>query len=89
MLLLRGLEPFCRLHLGLQQRSVCFEVVAQALFKTRVSGHVHLFELFLVGVDMPGVVVLLVRGEVHPMALAVGLSVVVLNLMITTLTRIY
>lgn len=32
---------------------------------------------------------LLVRGGVHPLALIVGLSVVVLNLLITTLKRIY
>lgn len=32
---------------------------------------------------------LLVRGGVHPLALVVGLSVVVVNLMITTLKRLY
>ena len=32
---------------------------------------------------------LLVRAGVHPLALAVGLSVVVLNLMIATLKRLY
>jgi hypothetical protein len=32
---------------------------------------------------------LLVRAGVHPLALVVGLSVVVLNIMITTLKRIY
>lgn len=32
---------------------------------------------------------LLVRGGVHPLALVVGLSVVVLNVMITTVKRLY
>ena len=33
--------------------------------------------------------ILLVRGEVHPLALVVGLSVVALNLLITTVKRLY
>ncbi len=32
---------------------------------------------------------LLVRGEVHPLALAVGLSVVVINLLVTIAKRLY
>ena len=32
---------------------------------------------------------LLVRGNVHPLALAVGLSVIVINLLITTVKRLY
>jgi hypothetical protein len=46
----------------------------------------YLFRLLVVA---SALYLLLVRAEVHPLALVVGLSVVVLNLMIATLKRLY
>lgn len=46
----------------------------------------YMFRLLVVA---SAIYILLVRGGVHPLALIVGLSVVVLNLMITTLKRLY
>ncbi len=46
----------------------------------------YLFRLLVVA---SAIYILLVRGGVHPLALIVGLSVVILNLMITTLKRLY
>jgi len=46
----------------------------------------YLFRLIVV---VSAIYLLLVRGGVHPLALVVGLSVVVLNLMITTIKRLY
>ena len=46
----------------------------------------YLFRLAFVA---SAIYLLLVRGGVHPLALAVGLSVVVINLLITTLKRLY
>lgn len=46
----------------------------------------YLFRLAFVAA---AIYLLLVRGGVHPLALAVGLSVVVLNLLITTVKRLY
>ncbi len=46
----------------------------------------YLFRLVFIA---SSIYLLLVRGEVHPLALVVGLSVVVLNLIITTAKRLY
>ncbi|WP_321367065.1 ATP synthase subunit I [uncultured Desulfuromusa sp.] len=46
----------------------------------------YLFRLLFIA---SSIYLLLVRGEVHPLALVVGLSVVVINLMITTVKRLY
>ena len=46
----------------------------------------YLFRLAFVAA---AIYLLLVRGGVHPLALVVGLSVVVINLLLTTLKRIY
>ena len=46
----------------------------------------YLFRLAFVAA---AIYLLLVRGGVHPVALAVGLSVVVINLLLTTIKRIY
>ena len=46
----------------------------------------YLFRLAFVAA---AIYLLLVRGGVHPVALAVGLSVVVINLLLTTVKRIY
>jgi len=46
----------------------------------------YLFRLlFIAG----SIYLLLVRGEVHPLALVVGLSVVVINIIVTTVKRLY
>ncbi len=45
--------------------------------------------LFRLVVISSAIYLLLVRGGVHPLALVVGLSVVVLNVMITTVKRLY
>lgn len=46
----------------------------------------YLFRLLFIA---SSIYLLLVRGEVHPLALVVGLSVVVINLIITTAKRLY
>ena len=46
----------------------------------------YLFRLVFIA---SSIYLLLVRGEVHPLALVVGLSVVVLNLIVTTAKRLY
>ncbi|MBN1957025.1 MAG: ATP synthase subunit I [Desulfuromonadales bacterium] len=46
----------------------------------------YLFRLLFIAC---AIYLLLVRGGVHPLALVVGLSVVVINLMITTVKRLY
>ncbi|SDZ74957.1 ATP synthase I chain [Desulfuromusa kysingii] len=46
----------------------------------------YLFRLLFIA---SSIYILLVRGEVHPLALVVGLSVVVINIIITTVKRLY
>ena len=46
----------------------------------------YLFRLVFVA---SAIYLLLVRGGVHPLALVVGLSVVVINLIVTTVKRLY
>lgn len=46
----------------------------------------YLFRLLFIAC---AIYLLLVRGGVHPLALVIGLSVVVINLMITTVKRLY
>ncbi len=46
----------------------------------------YFFRLLVVGGTVS---LLLIRGEVHPVALVVGLSVVVVSLLVTTLKRLY
>ncbi len=46
----------------------------------------YLFRLVFI---VSSIYLLLVRGGVHPLALVVGLSVVVINLIITTVKRLY
>jgi hypothetical protein len=46
----------------------------------------YLFRLLFIA---SAIYLLLVRGGVHPLALVVGLSVVVINLLITTVKRLY
>ena len=46
----------------------------------------YLFRLVFIA---SSIYILLVRGGVHPIALAVGLSVVVINIAITTVKRLY
>lgn len=46
----------------------------------------YLFRLLFIACS---IYLLLVRGGVHPLALVVGLSVVVINLMVTTAKRLY
>lgn len=46
----------------------------------------YLFRLVFIA---SSIYLLLVRGEVHPLALVVGLSVVVINLIVTTVKRLY
>lgn len=45
--------------------------------------------LFRLACVAGAIYLLLVRGGVHPLALAAGLSVVVINLLITTVRRLY
>jgi len=46
----------------------------------------YFFRLLVVG---GAISLLLIRGEVHPLALVVGLSAVVVSLLLTTLKRLY
>lgn len=46
----------------------------------------YLFRLLFVTVS---IYLLMVRGGIHPLALSVGLSVIVVNLLITTIKRLY
>lgn len=46
----------------------------------------YLFRLLFIA---SAIYLLLVRGGVHPLALVIGLSVVVINLLITTVKRLY
>ncbi len=46
----------------------------------------YLFRLVFI---TTAIYLLLARGEIHPLALVVGLSVVVINLMIATIKRLY
>ncbi|MCK4501620.1 MAG: ATP synthase subunit I [Desulfuromonadales bacterium] len=45
--------------------------------------------LFRLAFIASSIYLLLVRGGVHPLALAVGLSVIVINLLVTTAKRLY
>ena len=69
--------------------------LGRSLFKVLSDPHLaaekgfkrnYLFRLVFIA---SSIYLLLVRGEVHPLALVVGLSVVVINLMVTTVKRLY
>ena len=67
-------------------RSLLKVISSPQVYSPRGFKRNYFFRLLVVG---GAIFLLLIRGEVHPLALVVGLSVVVVSLLLTTLKRLY
>jgi len=74
------------LNFGWMGRSLLKVISSPEAYSPRGFKRNYFFRLLVVG---SAIFLLLVRGEVHPLALVVGLSVVVISLLLITLKRLY
>lgn len=74
------------LNFGWMGRSLLKVISSPQAFSVGGFKRNYFFRLIVVG---SAIYLLLVRGDVHPVALVVGLSVVVVSLMLLTLKRLY
>ena len=74
------------LNFGWMGHSLLKVISSPQAYSPRGFKRNYFFRLLVVG---GAIYLLLIRGEVHPLALVVGLSVVVVSLLLTTLKRLY
>ena len=74
------------LNFGWMGHSLLKVISSPQAYSPRGFKRNYFFRLLVVG---GAISFLLIRGEVHPLALVVGLSVVVVSLLLTTLKRLY
>jgi hypothetical protein len=74
------------LNFGWMGRSLLKVISSPEAYSPRGFKRNYFFRLLVVGC---AIYLLLIRGEVQPLALVVGLSVVVVSLLLTTLKRLY